>query len=120
MAIKAITNNNHTLLSFISFLLVLLPGLCYCQTDKLRQGQVLKDGEELVSAYGNFRLGFFSPSGTRNRYLAIYYKKPRDRIADASFNGPSHPTHDLPRQSYNQAIKLRPVWIANRDTPNLT
>ncbi|KAL9463409.1 hypothetical protein AB3S75_001256 [Citrus x aurantiifolia] len=120
MAIKATTNNNRTLLSFISFLLVLLPGLCYCQTDKLQQGQVLKDGEELVSAYGNFRLGFFSPSGTRNRYLAIYYKKPRDRILDALFNClMENSIGDVSMQSYNQAIKPRPVWIANRDTPVL-
>ncbi|GAY67660.1 hypothetical protein CUMW_258370 [Citrus unshiu] len=126
MAIKSTTKNNHTLLSLISFLLVLLPGLCYCQTDKLQQGQVLKDGEELVSAFGNFRLGFFSPYGTRNRYLAIYYKKPRDRAADVSFDSYSrcrpvcYAIGNRPRKyPYSPAIKKQPVWIANRETPVL-
>ncbi|XP_052287393.1 G-type lectin S-receptor-like serine/threonine-protein kinase CES101 isoform X4 [Citrus sinensis] len=133
MAIKAITshNQNHTLLSFIPILLVLLPGLCYCQTDRLQQGQVLKDGEELVSAYGNFRLGFFSPYGMRNRYLGIYYKRPIDRLASYDRNytysryiNVFHPgcyeNMSSPSLSDLETATLpQPVWVANRDTPIL-
>ncbi|KAK8985743.1 hypothetical protein V6N11_068982 [Hibiscus sabdariffa] len=38
-------------------------------------GQSIKDGETLVSASGNFELGFFSPGNSKSRYLGIWYKK---------------------------------------------
>ncbi|KAJ4718136.1 putative Receptor protein kinase [Melia azedarach] len=78
-------------------------GTSYSQTDKLLQGQLLKDGDVLVSAYGNFKLGFFSPDQyTRQRYLGIWYDKPRDRTF---------------RRYYQEPI--RPVWIANCYSPVL-
>ncbi|KAL4312374.1 hypothetical protein GQ457_01G005240 [Hibiscus cannabinus] len=38
-------------------------------------GQSIKDGETLVSASGNFELGFFSTGNSKSRYLGIWYKK---------------------------------------------
>nr|POE64042.1 g-type lectin s-receptor-like serine/threonine-protein kinase [Quercus suber] len=42
------------------------------QRNKLVQRQELKDGDELVSADGNFRLGFFNLT-SNNSYLGIWY-----------------------------------------------
>ncbi|KAJ4718141.1 G-type lectin S-receptor-like serine/threonine-protein kinase [Melia azedarach] len=104
----------------------------YSKTDKLLQGQLLKDGMELVSAFGNFRLGFFSPRDTTNRYLGIYYQKNIDRtgwytydflstiqigwsdFSDFRTNNPFM----WPRK-HGQKKNLLPVWVANRNTPIL-
>ncbi|XP_021767826.1 G-type lectin S-receptor-like serine/threonine-protein kinase At4g27290 [Chenopodium quinoa] len=50
----------------------------------------LKDGDTLVSAGGNFELGFFTPDNSDRRYLGIWYKK-------------------IPVQTV--------VWVANREVP---
>ncbi|KAE8700647.1 putative skp1 [Hibiscus syriacus] len=64
------------------------------ETDTLLPGQELKDSElgYLVSARGTFRLGFFSPGKSNNRYLGMWYNQaePADR---------------------------RAVWVANRNSP---
>ncbi|KAH7662269.1 Non-specific serine/threonine protein kinase protein [Dioscorea alata] len=44
-------------------------------TDTLSPGQPLHDGQTLVSAVGTFILGFFSPAGSNNRYVGIWYNK---------------------------------------------
>ncbi|KAH0902450.1 hypothetical protein HID58_041953 [Brassica napus] len=59
-------------------------------TDIITANQTLKDGDTIVSKGGSFELGFFSPGGSRNRYLGIWYKK----------------------------VSLQTVvWVANRDSP---
>ncbi|CAN6879957.1 unnamed protein product [Brassica oleracea var. botrytis] len=59
-------------------------------TDIITPNQILKDGDTIVSKDGSFELGFFSPGGSRNRYLGIWYKK----------------------------VSLQTVvWVANRDSP---
>ncbi|WOG85207.1 hypothetical protein DCAR_0104395 [Daucus carota subsp. sativus] len=58
--------------------------------DTIRPHQTIKDGDTIISAGGEFELGFFSPDSSRNRYLGIWYKK----------------------------ISVRTVvWVANRDHP---
>ncbi|KAJ4718135.1 putative Receptor protein kinase [Melia azedarach] len=74
----AIKERIHRMALSFSFF-VLLTEFSYSQTDKLLQGQLLKDGDELVSAFGNFRLGFFSPHGKTERYLGIWYHRTTDR-----------------------------------------
>ncbi|KAJ0983481.1 hypothetical protein J5N97_011736 [Dioscorea zingiberensis] len=44
-------------------------------TDILSPNQSLHDGQTLVSAGGTFALGFFSPGGSKNRYVGIWYNK---------------------------------------------
>ena len=61
------------------------------QQDTLIQGQELKDGDNLVSAHGKFKLGFFNLT-SNNYYLGIWY------------NGKHAELENL-------------VWVANRDTP---
>lgn len=82
---------NHTLLCCSLFFLI-LAGHSHSLSDKLYQGQVLEDGDQLVSAFGSFRLAFFSPPPSTKRYIGIWYHKSDDK---------------------------RPVWVANRDTPLL-
>ncbi|KAJ0966050.1 hypothetical protein J5N97_027188 [Dioscorea zingiberensis] len=59
-------------------------------TDTLLPNQSLKDGQSLVSANKTFELGFFSPQGSTDRYVGIWY-------------------HNIPVQTV--------VWVANRDRP---
>ncbi|XP_038987733.1 receptor-like serine/threonine-protein kinase SD1-8 [Phoenix dactylifera] len=58
--------------------------------DTITPSTPLSDGETLVSAGGNFELGFFSPGSSKNRYLGIWYK--------------NISTHTV-------------VWVANREAP---
>ncbi|XP_043698851.1 receptor-like serine/threonine-protein kinase SD1-8 [Telopea speciosissima] len=58
--------------------------------DIITLNQSVRDGQSLVSSGGTFKLGFFSPTNSNNRYLGIWYNKIRDQTV---------------------------VWIANRDNP---
>ncbi|XAR67512.1 hypothetical protein NMG60_11002292 [Bertholletia excelsa] len=74
--------------------LFLLSLLCFSviskAADTLTKTQTLADGDTLISAGGNFEMGFFSPENTKNRYLGIWYNK----ISNCTV-----------------------VWVANRETP---
>lgn len=59
-------------------------------SNKIRQGEILRDGDKIISPKGKFNLGFFSPKGSNQRYLGIWYA-------------------DVPVISV--------VWVANRDSP---
>ncbi|KAI7981992.1 G-type lectin S-receptor-like serine/threonine-protein kinase [Camellia lanceoleosa] len=50
----------------------------------------VKDGQTIVSSGGSFELGFFSPGKSKNRYVAIWYKK---------------------------ISIMTPIWVANREIP---
>ncbi|KAK1396399.1 Receptor-like serine/threonine-protein kinase [Heracleum sosnowskyi] len=43
--------------------------------DTIRTLQTFRDGDTIISAGGEFQLGFFSPGSSTNRYLGISYKK---------------------------------------------
>ncbi|XP_056699101.1 G-type lectin S-receptor-like serine/threonine-protein kinase At4g27290 isoform X3 [Spinacia oleracea] len=58
--------------------------------DIITATESLRDGETLVSASGNFELGFFSPGSSTRRYVGIWFKK-------------------IPVQTV--------VWVANRNSP---
>ncbi|KAL6134443.1 hypothetical protein ACLB2K_066674 [Fragaria x ananassa] len=70
---------------------ILLITLSESQSDTLAQGQELKDGMQLFSASGIFRLGFFKPGDVSNSYLGIWYNRNNEKA----------------------------VWAANRDNPIL-
>lgn len=64
---------------------------CTCTSNKIRQGEILRDSDILISPKKEFILGFFSPNVSNNqRFLGIWY-------VDGPFN------------SF--------VWVANRDKP---
>ncbi|XP_010065693.2 G-type lectin S-receptor-like serine/threonine-protein kinase At4g27290 isoform X1 [Eucalyptus grandis] len=77
---------------------ILLCGLCFMSLvlqisyalDSISAGQNITDGQTIVSAGGNFELGFFSPSNSKNRYVGI---------------------------SYEKLSTGRVVWVANRENP---
>ena len=81
------------LLSLIYFLLI---RHTHSETDILVQGQKLRDGEHLASSGGTFRLEFFSPGSSRNRYVGISFN-----IADGVL----------------LVANKKVVWVANRDNP---
>ncbi|KAA8523790.1 hypothetical protein F0562_010213 [Nyssa sinensis] len=58
--------------------------------DTITTTQSIKDGETIVSAGGSFKLGFFSPGNSNNRYVGIWY---------------------------NQIPIFTVVWVANREVP---
>ncbi|PHT44249.1 hypothetical protein CQW23_18274 [Capsicum baccatum] len=59
--------------------------------DTISKDNPIKDGHTIVSAGGNFELGFFSPGNSKNRYIGIWYK-------------------NLPKGK-------EVVWVANRVNP---
>ncbi|KAL3849348.1 hypothetical protein ACJIZ3_011230 [Penstemon smallii] len=76
--------------NIISFVLSLVPLLCLClDTDTLTSNITFRDSDTIISGGHVFKLGFFSPVNTTNRYLAVFY---------------------------NVSEKTT-VWIANRDRP---
>ncbi|KAL9460500.1 hypothetical protein AB3S75_003659 [Citrus x aurantiifolia] len=97
----AIERRIDLLFSFSFFVLLMRP--CCSQTDKLLRGEHLKDGDELVSAFGYFRMGFFSPDGSENRYLGVWYYRPTDPSVFGYYN----------------SERNKPVWVANRNNPIL-
>ena len=77
----------------IPVLLVLL--CCFClesdsAADTITSFEPIKDSDYIISNGNAFKLGFFSPVNSTNRYLGIWYNK----------------KSDLPAQ-----------WVANRDKP---
>ncbi|CAE5967453.1 unnamed protein product [Arabidopsis arenosa] len=73
-----------------------------CETDTLLQGQYLKDGQELVSAFNIFKLKFFNLENSSNWYLGIWYN-------NFYLSG---------NKKYGD-IQDKAVWIANRNNPIL-
>ncbi|KAJ9185765.1 hypothetical protein P3X46_005359 [Hevea brasiliensis] len=71
--------------------------ISYAETNTLKQGQMLRDWEQLISASGVFRLGFFSPNPSYSAQL-----------------GPSGPRH---LGIWFDRIPFYSVWVANREDP---
>ncbi|TXG69082.1 hypothetical protein EZV62_004017 [Acer yangbiense] len=105
------TKGRIDMLVRFSCLLLLLMGGSYSQRDKLLQGEELKDGDELLSTFGKFKLGFFTPSenpfsttpSSSKRYIGVWYNKPEDRRSYQSI--------------YYKVSSLKVVWVADRNTP---
>ncbi|KAH6834936.1 hypothetical protein C2S53_010261 [Perilla frutescens var. hirtella] len=60
------------------------------QTDTINADQTIRDGETLVSSFGKFALGFFSPRNSNNRYVGMWF---------------------------NNITEITIVWVANRESP---
>ncbi|CAK9168058.1 unnamed protein product [Ilex paraguariensis] len=71
-------------------LILLCSGLDFCASiDTITSTQSIKDSETVVSNGKIFKLGFFSPVNTTNRYVGILYNIPVMTV----------------------------VWVANREKP---
>ncbi|XP_022714510.1 uncharacterized protein LOC111274135 [Durio zibethinus] len=98
---QLMANKGRELIFLISlFTYLFLVSSSALETDTLAQGRQLKDSdsEYLVSAGGTFRLGFFSPGTSSNRYLGIWYNQQADG-----------------RET--QITDRKAVWVANRNAP---
>ncbi|KAL5824770.1 hypothetical protein ACOSQ3_020833 [Xanthoceras sorbifolium] len=93
----AINKGNLRLLCLLSCYFFFI-SLSNSESDTLKQGQQLQDGQHLVSAEGTFMLGFFSPGNWKKQYLGIWYNIP-DYENATSFD--------------NRKV----VWVANRNIP---
>ncbi|KAM7498785.1 hypothetical protein LguiA_023199 [Lonicera macranthoides] len=78
-----------TLFVYSLFILLSIFKFSSADDDLINSTQSIADGETLVSSGTSFELGFFSPIGSTNRYLGIWYR------------------------SFPQII----VWVANRERP---
>ncbi|XP_019102819.1 G-type lectin S-receptor-like serine/threonine-protein kinase SD1-13 isoform X2 [Beta vulgaris subsp. vulgaris] len=58
--------------------------------DTITSNAILKDPESLISKNGVFKLGFFSPTNSTNRYVGIWY---------------------------NKVSAINVIWLANRNAP---
>lgn len=79
---------SHKTLSLLIFFFFFSP-LCN-STDTLTPTQTITDGQPLISTGENFAFGFFSPIGSKNHYVGIWYYK----VQEPTF-----------------------VWVANRENP---
>ncbi|MCD7459416.1 hypothetical protein HAX54_040873 [Datura stramonium] len=59
---------------FLSCNIVSLLFIFSAALDTISKDSPIKDGHTIVSAGGNFELGFFSPGNSKNRYIGIWYK----------------------------------------------
>ncbi|KAK1421239.1 hypothetical protein QVD17_23424 [Tagetes erecta] len=81
----------NLLFQLYSPLLISIFITCAAAVDTITLNQIIKDnGDTIVSPAGNFKLGFFSPGSSKNRYVGIWY----DKIST-----------------------LTVVWVANREAP---
>ncbi|KAF3450144.1 hypothetical protein FNV43_RR06224 [Rhamnella rubrinervis] len=78
------------LFSITNLLLLLFTSSATSALDSIGPFQSISDGQTLVSKQGSFRLGFFSPGISKNRYLGIWY-------------------NNIPTRTV--------VWVANRCNP---
>ncbi|KAF8023943.1 hypothetical protein BT93_F1216 [Corymbia citriodora subsp. variegata] len=111
---------SHPLFTFLYPSMVFLSVIDLSNTgDTLSLGQSIIDGETLVSSGQSFKLGFFSPGNSRNRYLGIWYKiTPQTvvRVANrniplANSNGALTITNDGALVILNQSKSV--VWSSN-------
>ncbi|KAH6829013.1 hypothetical protein C2S53_011930 [Perilla frutescens var. hirtella] len=81
---KRFVRQFSALVIFLRFL------LCWSlETDTITSSLVMKDPDSIVSQKQVFKLGFFSPNNTTNRYLGVFYAVSEETV----------------------------VWVANRDRP---
>ncbi|CAL1378023.1 unnamed protein product [Linum trigynum] len=110
----SITTLGHPIFCFcLSFLftLYICPLFSNGETDTLLQGQELKDGYHLDSAFGAFRLGFFT-ARDNNRYLGIWYNMPDNQQY-------YYHSFDDYYERRNPELRHSPVWVSNPDSPIL-
>ncbi|PWA44360.1 hypothetical protein CTI12_AA392840 [Artemisia annua] len=75
---------------------------CYSETDTLRQGQLLKDWDSLLSPNKVFILKFFGFGTSISPYLGIFYNNIDD---------------DEHKYRYLYEFHKMAVWVANRNNP---
>ncbi|KAM7525174.1 hypothetical protein LguiA_015076 [Lonicera macranthoides] len=78
---------------YLTIILTIFLFLRICNSiDTITSTQLISDSnnEYLISANGNFKLGFFNPNNSQNRYVGIWF---------------------------NKIPQITVIWVANRDAP---
>ncbi|KAL3825719.1 hypothetical protein ACJIZ3_021748 [Penstemon smallii] len=74
----------------VLFVLTLIPFLCFClDTDTITSNISISDPNTIISDGHIFKLGFFSPENTIDRYLGVFYNVSQETV----------------------------IWVADRDRP---
>ncbi|XP_010324341.1 G-type lectin S-receptor-like serine/threonine-protein kinase At4g27290 [Solanum lycopersicum] len=88
--------------------------------DTISNDNSIKDGHTIVSAGGNFELGFFSPGNSKNRYIGIWYKnlpKGREVVWVANRVNPLNDTSGILTVSSKGIVLLNGnqdvIWSSN-------
>ncbi|KAL2932336.1 hypothetical protein RDABS01_037746 [Bienertia sinuspersici] len=90
----AVMNNHSRYCCFSLLIFLILSSSFYFSTaQNITVTHFLRDSETLISSNAVFKVGFFSPTNSTNRYVGIWYN-----IGNSD--------HDL-----------EVVWVANRDNP---
>lgn len=66
-------NSFTSITMLLVFIFLLFLSLASVAQDNITSNESIKDGETLVSARRTFRLGFFSPGNSMNRFLGVWY-----------------------------------------------
>ncbi|XP_059063650.1 G-type lectin S-receptor-like serine/threonine-protein kinase At2g19130 [Cryptomeria japonica] len=90
MAIHGISAFKCVECFLLGFILIMLVHRCECSRDVLTLGESLSINQTIISENGTFALGFFSPNGSTNLYVGIWFAQ-------------------IPNKSV--------VWVANREAP---
>ncbi|KAJ4703332.1 G-type lectin S-receptor-like serine/threonine-protein kinase [Melia azedarach] len=82
-------------MEFVSSIIIVVLATCFCSDlctaiDTITSSQFIRDPETITSSGGSFKLGFFSPGNSTNRYAGIWY---------------------------NRASGSAVIWVANRNKP---
>ncbi|KAL8467901.1 hypothetical protein ACS0TY_031229 [Phlomoides rotata] len=69
-------------------LVIFLPFSCLSlETDTISSGLTIKDPDTIVSSKQVFKLGFFTPADTTNRYLGVFYAMSEETVVWAANRG---------------------------------
>uniref|UniRef100_A0A803LL23 Receptor-like serine/threonine-protein kinase n=2 Tax=Chenopodium quinoa TaxID=63459 RepID=A0A803LL23_CHEQI len=117
------------MIQIYAFFLYILPlGLELCSAataiSSITPTQILKDPETIVSKNSLFRLGFFSPANSTNRYVGIWYNLPsvKEVIWVANRNSPLTDSNGVLRLSVDGNLQVEnsrnvTLWSSNVTHP---
>ncbi|XP_021719538.1 G-type lectin S-receptor-like serine/threonine-protein kinase At1g11330 [Chenopodium quinoa] len=114
------------MIQIYSFLIYILPlGLELCSAiSSITPTQFLKDPDTIVSNNNLFRLGFFSPTNSTNRYVGIWYNLPsvKEVIWVANRNSPLTDSNGVLRLSVDGNLQVEnsrnvTLWSSNVTRP---
>ncbi|GER27208.1 serine/threonine-protein kinase [Striga asiatica] len=112
--------NTKITILFLFIITLFIPHLCFSsQTDTLTPNTTLRYPDSLVSSRNTFKLGFFTPENTTNRYLVVFYAfSPKTAVWVANRDQPLHDTSGSLTFSENGNLVLldsrgQTVWSTN-------
>ncbi|KAH6829308.1 hypothetical protein C2S53_011532 [Perilla frutescens var. hirtella] len=88
---------------FIFVFIICFPFPCSSlETDTITSGIVMKDPDSIISQKKVFKFGFFSPAGTTNRYVGVFYAA----VSEATVAWIANRHHPLPDSASRGAVTI--------------